>query len=204
MTEQISINLVLEIVYVTGTVNGEVAEFSLTSPGVWSAVVPKAEDGRYEVSITAYNNMGTPTNYHTFIYKLEGMIPGKTNWTSEDYYNFEDLNRVEANTQFVVEYLESIDYNIPTVEIVTSRGMESIDFISSINRIESNLESIRSEMDILPPNYGTMKIWTNKIGFSFEDANRYERNLELLYFWAQKIFDGYRYCGEFICGEEVI
>lgn len=28
-------------------------------------------------------------------------ISPKTNWNSEDYYNFEDLNRVENNTQIV-------------------------------------------------------------------------------------------------------
>ena len=42
------------------------------------------------------------------------------------------------------------------------------------------------------------------MGFNYEDANRYESNLELLYKWAQLIYESYKYCGEFICGEEVI
>ena len=128
--EQLSINLASDISYVSGIVNGEEATFSLTSPGIWSATVPKAEDGRYTIEITAYNNLGTPTVYNTIIYKLEGMIPGKTNWTSNDYYNAEDLNRVEANTQFVAEYLESIDFTIPLEEVKAGRDMISIDFIS--------------------------------------------------------------------------
>ena len=203
MTEQLSINLSLEITYVSGTVNGEVATFSLSSPGVWSAVVPISEDGKYVINITAYNNLGTPTVYKTTIYKLEGMIPPRTNWTSEDYYNAEDLNRVEANTQFVAEYLNSIDYMLTLEEIKTGRDIFSIDFISSINRVEGNLDSIRANI-ITPPGYGPMRVWTNRIGFDYRDANRYEGNLELLYKWAHLIFDSYKYCGEFVCGEDVI
>lgn len=203
MTEQLSISLALDISYVSGTVNGEVADFSLTSPGIWSAVVPISEDGKYVINITAYNNLGTPTVYNTTIYKLEGMIPPKINWTSEDYYNAEDLNRVEANIQFVKEYLESIDYTIPLEEINTGRDMIDIDLINSINRVERNLDSIRSNM-VTPPGYGQAKVWTNRMGFDYRDANRYEINLELLYKWAQLIFESYKYCGEFACGEEVI
>jgi len=203
MTEQLSINLAGDISYVSGTVNGEVANFSLTSPGIWSAVVPVSEDGKYVINITAYNNLGTATIYNTVIYKLEDMIPSRTNWTANDYYNAEDLNRVEANTQFIVEYLESIDYDVPLEEINTGRDMLSIDFVSSINRIERNLDSIRSNM-ITPPSYEDMRTWTNKMGFSYLDANKYEKNLELLYLWATRIFDSYKYCGTFNCGEEVV
>lgn len=131
------------------------------------------------------------------------MITPKINWNSEDKYNFMDLDRVEANTQFVANYLQSIGYTIPLEDIITNRDMASIDFISSINRVERNLDSIRSNM-ITPPSYEDMKTWTNKIGFDFRDANRYERNLLLLYKWAQLIFDSYKYCGEFACGEDVI
>lgn len=204
MTEQLNINLTSDISYVSGTVNGGETSFSLTSPGIWTAIVPKAEDGRYEVDITAYNNLGSSTNYHTIIYKLDDLQDLKTNWTSEDFYNAEDLNRVEANIEFIADYLYSIDYPVELGGIVTDRNMMDIDFISSINRVEDNLENIRSKMDIIPPGYGSKKTWTNRMGFNYEDANRYERNLELLYKWAQLICESYRYCGTFICGEEVI
>lgn len=131
------------------------------------------------------------------------LINPKTNWTSEDYYNFGDINKVETNMQIVANYLESIGYTIPLENIVNNRDMLSIDFISSINRLERNLDSIRTNM-ITPPSYEDMKVWTNKIGFNFEDANRYEKNLLLLYKWAQLIYESYKYCGTFSCGEEVI
>ncbi len=132
------------------------------------------------------------------------MITPKTDWTSKDYYNAEDLNRVEANMGFIVDYLHSIDYPIELGEIVTDRNMLDIDFVSSINRVEDNLESIRSAIRIISPGYGPQKTWTNKMGFDFNDANRYEKNLELLYKWAQLIYESYKYCGTFVCGEEVI
>lgn len=132
------------------------------------------------------------------------MITPKTNWTSDDYYNFEDLNRVESNTQFVAGYLQSIDYPVQLEEVVNNRTMIDIDFLSSINRVERNIESIRSSMNIIPPGYGAMKIWPQKTGFSHQDAIRYEKNIELLYLWATRIYESYKYCGTFACGEEVI
>lgn len=201
--EQLSINLASDISYVSGTVNGEVAEFSLTSPGVWSAVVPKSPDGKYVVEIVAYNNLGTPTHYNAVLFKLEGMIPSKTDWTSDDYYNAEDLNRVEANTQFVAEYLESIGYKAPIKDIRIDRGTTSVDFISSINRIEKNIE-VMKDVFIKPPNYEDGKVWEVGKGFGYLDANRYEKNLELMYLWGQNTEKEFKYCGEFYVGEEVI
>lgn len=201
--EQLSINLTSDISYVSGTVNGEVAEFSLTSPGIWSAIVDKADDGRYEVNISAYNNLGSVTEYNTVIYKLEGMIPPKTDWTSDDYYNAEDLNRVEANTQYVAEYLESIGYKAPIKDTRIDRSIESVDFISSINRVESNIEAMK-DVFIKPPGYLDGKTWVTGKGFNYQDANRYERNLELLHHWGENTEKEYKYCGEIYCGEEVI
>lgn len=203
MTEQLSINLALDISYIYGIVNGEEASFSLTSPGVWSAIVPKTPDGKYVVSITAYNNLGSATQYNTVIYKLDDIIALKTDWTSNDYYNADDLNRVEANTQFIAELLEEMQYAIPLGEIRTDRDMTSIDFVSSINRVERNIDAIRENM-LTPPSYQAMKVWPQKTGFSYLDANRFEMNLKLLYEWALLIKDNFIYCGTFNCGEEVI
>lgn len=131
------------------------------------------------------------------------MITPKVNWNSNDYYNFADLNRVESNIQFVADYLVSMGYAIPLEAIVTNRDMLSIDFVSSINRVERNLDSIRANL-ITPPTYQDMKVWSKGMGFNFDDANRYERNLLLLYKWADLIAQSFKYCGTFNCGEEVV
>lgn len=200
MTEQLSINLASDISYISGTVNGEVADFSLTSPGVWSTIVPKSEDGKYIIEIIAYNNIGNSTTYSTAVYKLEGMIDPRTNWTSEDYYNFDDLNRVEANTQFIAEYIKSLQYNMPDLVIRTDRDMTSIDFISSIERVQENIEKIRTNF-ITPLDYQGIRENIGK-GFSYIDANRLEDNVKKLYDLALIIKDNLIYCGTFSCGSE--
>jgi hypothetical protein len=127
----------------------------------------------------------------------------KTNWTSEDYYNAEDLNRVEINTEFVASYLRELQYNIPNQIYVVDRDKSSIDFISSINRVESNIEALKNAF-ITPPGYQGKKTWIVKKGFRYEDANRLENNLKLIYEWAHRVKENYRYSGTFNSGQEVI
>ena len=201
MGEQISVNLTPDISYVHGTVNGVEAIFSLTSSGVWSTVVPKAIDGKYVISIVAYNNLGTYTNYNTTIYRMDDIIAPKTNWTADDYYNAEDLNKVEANTQYIVEYLENMSYLIPTLTIKADRDITSIDFISNINRVESNIEAIKNSF-ITPIGWQDKKSWVAGKPFDYTDANRLESNLYLLYSLAKVAKDNLIYSGTFNCGTD--
>lgn len=201
MDEQLSISLSSDINYVYGTVNGVVATFSLTAPGIWSAVVDKAANGRYVISITAYNNAGTSVQYSTVIYKLDDIITPKIDWKAEDYYNADDLNRIEANTQYLADYLRSLYYSIPTQEIKVDRDIISIDFANSINRVENNIETLKNNF-LTPPGYRGIKQWMLGMGFNYEDANRLEDNLRLLYEWAKKAKDNQIFSGTFSCGSD--
>lgn len=200
MTEQLHVNLTLDIIYVHGIVNGEVADFSLTSPGTWSAIVPKASDGRYEITITAYNSLGTPTVYSTVVYKLSGLIPLTTDWTRDDYYNANDLNEVEANTQYIADYLTAVGYPITLQPIETGRDYRRVEFADELNRVENNIHAL-SEGFISPPGYVEPKTWAALMPFDYRDANRLERNLQLLHTWAVSVVASFRYCGTFACGE---
>jgi hypothetical protein len=130
-------------------------------------------------------------------------INPKTNWTNEDYYNAEDINRVENNTLEVANYLNDLQYVISLETVKTDRNMTSIDFLSSINRIERNIDTIKNNF-LIPPDYQNKKNWTLGMGFSYLDANRWENNLNSLYKWALAVKDNYKYCGTFYIGEEVI
>lgn len=200
MNENLSINLSNDISYVYGKVNGVEADFTLSAPGIWSTTVDKSLDGKYLIEITVYNNAGTYINYNTAIYKLDKILGLKTDWTSEEYYNLEDFNRVEINTQFLKDYLARIGYKTKDLEFIIDRNYNNIDFLSSINRIENNIENIKNSF-ITPPNYLGNKAWTFGLGFSYVDANRLEKNLEQLYFWAQKTEESFLYCGQINCGE---
>ena len=201
MGEQISINLSSDISYIYGTVNGVEATFSLTAPGVWSSTVTKSSDGKYVIVITAYNNAGTATNYNTIIFRLDDIITPKTNWVASDYYNADDLNKVEANTQYVAEYLENMSYIMPVLVINTGRDITHIDFISSINRVEDNIESIKNKF-ITPIGWQDKKNWVIGKGFDYMDANRLETNLYLLYTLAKVVKENIIYSGTFNCGTD--
>lgn len=129
-------------------------------------------------------------------------MPPKTDWNSEDYYNFEDLDRVENNTQVVAELIKLFD-TIPDLEINTNRDIKSIEFAESLNRIENNIK-ILGERRILPGWISPKIDWEYNQRFSYVDANRLERNLELLYKHYKGNSKLFRYCGAYTCGEEVI
>lgn len=129
------------------------------------------------------------------------LIPPKTDWTEDDFFNADDMNRIEANTEIVANFLRSIGYNVPSMVHIKDRTKKSIDFISSINRIENNIEQIKNSF-IAPPGYQEKDTWNVKRGFSYRDANRLENNLKLLYEWAIKVKENLKYCGTFACGED--
>ena len=126
----------------------------------------------------------------------------KTSWSSEDYYNFEDLNRVESNTQVVVELVKLFN-KTPDLEIEANRNMKSIEFAESLNRIEKNINILcgnRVLSELIAPKIN----WEHNQKFSYVDANRLEKNLKLLYEYYKGNSELFKYCGAYTCGEEVI
>ena len=126
----------------------------------------------------------------------------KTDWSSEDCYNFEDLNRVESNTKIVAGLVKLFD-RIPDLETNTNRDMSSIEFAESLNRIENNIK-ILGERRILPGWISPKMDWEYNQRFSYVDANRLEKNLKLLYEYYKGNSELFKYCGAYTCGEEVI
>ncbi|NRF91523.1 LamG domain-containing protein [Paenibacillus frigoriresistens] len=85
-------------------------------------------------------------------------------------------------------------------DTVKNRDVKSIDYLSSINRIENNLDAIRLAF-INPVGYLGKKTWTVGKTFDFNDANRLETNVKQLYDLGFTTFQNYRYCGTQTCGE---
>jgi len=131
-------------------------------------------------------------------------IEPKTDWTSEDYFNAEDLNRIENNTLEVINFLRSIQFDAPDVVTVIDRNIQNVEFLSSINRVEQNIEETRKAF--LVPNVPGIRpaTWTIGRTFDYRDANRLENNLKLMRRYAQLAKEGIVYCGTFVCGEEVL
>jgi hypothetical protein len=83
---------------------------------------------------------------------------------------------------------------------VINRTVKSIDFLSSINRIEANLDNIRLAF-FSPADYLPKETWTVGKGFDYTDANRLEGNTSRLLSLGMSVYQSYRYCGTFNCGE---
>lgn len=130
-------------------------------------------------------------------------ITPKMNWTGTDFYNAGDLNRVENNIAEVRSYLISIGYSIPTITTNTSRINTSYDLVSSINRIESNLNTIRQAF-ATPAGWQSTISWTAATKMTADHANRWETSAKLLYDAAQATYQGYRYAGTFNAGQEAL
>lgn len=127
-------------------------------------------------------------------------IAPKLDWLPSDSINAVDFNRIENNTKEVVDYLNSIQYAMPTLTYNMSRTVSSVEFLSSINRIERNIDTIRANF-VTPPEYGGAKTWTVGKGFDYSDATRLEQNIKFLMDYGI-LAKNFRICGAYTCGEE--
>lgn len=130
-----------------------------------------------------------------------GWITPKTNWTTSDYYNVGDLNRVENNIAEVRSYLVLIGYNVPSITTKTNRSTADYDLVSSINRIESNLETIKTAF-VTPLDWQPTINWTAQTKLTADIANRWETSALNLYSLAQNTYAAFVYCGNFVTGNQ--
>lgn len=128
-------------------------------------------------------------------------IVPKLNWIPTDKINFADWNRIENDSQEVCNYLNSIGYAIPAITTNLTRDITSIDKLSSINRIEQNIEAIRTNF-LTPPNYLGTRVWDVNSLCDYNDAIRLETNVNLLYSMGILVFNSFVYCGTQNCGNQ--
>lgn len=131
------------------------------------------------------------------------LIDVKTNWKASETYNFEDINKVEGNMDILYTYWSALGFIIPIGTTVTNRDDTDRDDVISINRLETNLDSFRIGI-LEPPGWSNVVTWDRDRGFTYVDANRWEKNMELINEWAQNTVDTFKYCNTFYAGQEVI
>ena len=128
-------------------------------------------------------------------------VEPKTDWTKDDFYNFEDLDAVEINTEFIAALLSDLGVTV-NLSTVKNRTMYSFEYFDSLNRIESNIKTLADNFYV-PTGWITPKTnWQSGHRFDYRDANRLEKNLLLLYTLLMNVFESLKYCGTFTCGEE--
>lgn len=127
----------------------------------------------------------------------------KLDWTQLSYYNLEDFNRVESNVQAIANLLEEMAY-IPELQAVKDDwNMQNLPTLTQINRIESNIDALRQSF-YAPVGWEDRKTWIIGMKFNWEDALRFERNLNLLQQLIGLVKDSMKYAGTFVSGQEVI
>lgn len=128
----------------------------------------------------------------------------KTDWNSDDYFNIEELSRIESNTLEVYLLTKVLRGEFTLEDINTSHDMKTIPFDNLLNKIERNLNSLGEKL-YKPKNWNDLKAnWIYNTTFNYQDINKWERNLLLLYNYAKGNIDKIPHCGMIYVGEEVI
>lgn len=109
-----------------------------------------------------------------------------------------DLNRIDANILFLVDYLND-DYGL-IADVDESNPywtVSHIPLLSNLNRIRDNLQEL-IEASYTPIGLPTIAYSVNP---NWEDINDIEETLQLLKTLLDRIPLGYKYCGSFNCGQ---
>ena len=107
-------------------------------------------------------------------------INPKLNWSASDFVNYDDLNRVENNTQYVADKLNEFGYYCPAITTKTNWAMSDIVYAEDLNRIESNIKTcqeayyVTSEFEELKTDWATL----DPVTFDFN--NRIEKDLDII------------------------
>lgn len=144
---------------------------------------------------------------------------------SKSKYNSRDLNRVNENIEFLLSELKAFGYDL-SLETEKGYTMYSFPTVSAINKARENIlelinayppasEKYRSTGSYIPFRlgstvmvYGTPEsplielISNRRQVFDFNEANKLELNLRLIYELVSEERNKYKICGTFYSGED--
>lgn len=226
MTRTLSVTLESHIVYVSGTVNGAAATWTLVG-GAWRTVVQRADDDIYRVELTAISSTGSSTTASLTLYYGLHLVTDRTrddvdrakylrglwgedgfNGTSAELaewmaglkgaYNAADLNRVESAVAYLRDKLAE-EYGTSVgaqTKIDWQRGEEPNE--ADLARYLGNVGKLRAALT-LPTE--TPELPTDMTELWWYEANDMERVLEIVDETMTKIKAAWHYSGELYGGE---
>ena len=126
----------------------------------------------------------------------------KLDWLPSDYYNAEDLNRVEQATLVVRDRVIVFRGQIVPIDGTnTTRDETTIEFADSLNRIETNILRLKLTF---PETYlfnSSKTDWTYDSPFTFVDARRLEQDLYNMWYRIENNISYIPYAGQLYAGE---
>ena len=203
MTEQVSVRLASDILYVEGYVNGSIADFQKRENNIWNATVDKSSDNIYEVYIKAYDSNGLSSEVSTTLYYGVNLIYDRTTKDLYDkadkaYYNASDLNRVETATEYIAKLLKLYSYFKSDLVCKKDWLMSDFPTENEMNRYLSNIQKLidsfylKEDSPSLPKSMNYLDI---------KKANNIEKVLYDLNNLIENMISQFNYCGEIYAGE---
>lgn len=123
------------------------------------------------------------------------------NWSGNNYLNPEDLNRVESNTQYLLNLALNYFVNPNLVGVKTNWSNSDYIYHTVMNKIESNIKLL-SDCTYIPLDWITpVTNWITSDTLDYTDFNRIEGNLLSLYIMYHRIIAEFEYCGQIYCGQ---
>ncbi len=111
----------------------------------------------------------------------------KVDWTSTDYFNVEDWDRIRENTEYVNQYLAEAGYKTHSLlDTMLDRNNLTLPTVSLVNKLEENLQLVLTDLLSNPPNALNMVTWHGVTTTSYQrnpnsdDWNRWESVVALL------------------------
>lgn len=222
-TQEITVSLPSDIVYVSGTVNGKAYTWTLVG-AAWQTIADRASDDTYLVALTAINSAGTSTNFEfTLYYGLLKLITDrtqadvdrvaslaqkgyaamtdveKTEWSAglKGAYNATDLNRVGSAVNYVAGRLNAQGYAV-AVSPKIDWTMTDIPTPAQLTAYLADVATIRAALAV----YGTTPgIPADMEKLTYAEANDIEQILLDVDALITNMMAVWYYAGELYSGE---
>ena len=114
------------------------------------------------------------------------------------FFNYSDMNRLEANAKYLSDLLAEIGYNLPYT-ITKTWTLQDIPKFSQLEKIRKYVEDV---IKIIPLNNNTIVFPSTLNKMNYVVLNNLEKAMYVLTANIKSIKTAYKYSGEIYSGEE--
>lgn len=217
----ITVNTAKEVLYLTGTVNGEECTWQMVGAGIWQTTAARAANDIYTISLQAVTAEGRTYTLETTVYYGLNLILDRTRadveeirllvargwdkltveeqaaWLNGSYkgaYNYTDLNRVGAAVNYVAELLCEWGYPYrPNVR--TNWRADELFYAEDLREYLAAVEGLRDRLTALattPEVPGKLNHW--------QEANDLEQIIFDVHLLVQNMILGLPWADTIYCG----
>lgn len=136
------------------------------------------------------------TESHIWIYDRSSI--DIANRTKKAFFNYSDMNRLEANAKYLSNLLAEIGYNLPYA-ITKTWTLQDIPKFLQLEKIRKYVENV---IKIIPLNNNTIVFPSTLNKMNYVVLNNLEKAMYVLTANIKSIKTAYKYSGEIYSGEE--